>query len=53
MSIKVGNTNFAEFDALYNDPNIVPPAERAKIDFEVALIGKLIEAQEAKDLSQK
>ena len=53
MSVKIGNTNFTEFNDLYNDPNIVPPAERAKIDFEVALIGKLIEARETKGLSQK
>ncbi|CDX03827.1 Helix-turn-helix [Desulfitobacterium hafniense] len=53
MSVKIGNTNFTEFNDLHNDPNIVPPAERAKIDFEVALIGKLIEAREAKGLSQK
>lgn len=53
MSVKIGNTNFTEFNDLYNDPSIVPPAERAKIDFEVALIGKLIEARETKGLSQK
>jgi ribosome-binding protein aMBF1 (putative translation factor) len=53
MSVKIGNTNFTEFNDLYNDPNIVLPAERAKIDFEVALIGKLIEARETKGLSQK
>lgn len=53
MSIKIGNTNFTEFNDLYKDPNIAPPAERAKIDFEVALIGKLIEARESKGLSQK
>lgn len=53
MSIKIGSTNFTEFDDLYNDPNVTPPAERAKIDFEVALIGKLIAAREAKGLSQK
>ncbi|MFV0518483.1 MAG: helix-turn-helix domain-containing protein [Aminipila sp.] len=53
MSIRIGNTDYTEFDDLYNDPNVTPPAERAKIDFEVALIGKLIEAREAKGLSQK
>lgn len=53
MSIRIGNTDFTEFDDLYNDPSITPPAERAKIDFEVALIGKLIAAREAKGLSQK
>ncbi len=53
MSIKIGNTEFSEFNDIYNDPAIVPPAQRAKIDFEVALIGKLIAAREAKGLSQK
>ena len=53
MSIKIGNTEFTEFDDLYSNPSVTPPAERAKIDFEVALIGKLIEAREAKGLSQK
>ena len=38
---------------LYNDPAFLDPSERAKIDFEVALIGKLIEARESKGLSQK
>ena len=53
MSIKIGNTEYWEFDDLYNDPNITPPAERAKIEFEVALIGKLIEARERRGLSQR
>lgn len=53
MSLKIGSTDFTEFDDLYNDPAITPNAERAKIDFEVSLIGKLIEARESKGLSQK
>lgn len=53
MSIKIGHTEFTEFDDLYNDPDITPPAERAKIEFEVALIGKLIEARERRGLSQR
>lgn len=53
MSIKIGNSEFTEFDDLYNDPDITPPAERAKIEFEVALIGKLIEARERRGLSQR
>lgn len=43
-------TNFNE---LWNNPEFISPSEKAKIDFEVALIGKLIEAREAKGLSQK
>ena len=43
----------SNFEDLYNDPAFLDPSERAKIDFEVALIGKLIEARELKGLSQK
>lgn len=53
MTVKIGNTVYTEFDDLYNDPEFFSPADRAKIDFEVALIGKLIEAREEQGLSQK
>ena len=43
------NNKFSDF---YNDDANVSPAERAKIDFELALIGKLIEAREASGLTQ-
>ena len=43
------NSNFRDF---YDDDSNVSPAERAKIEFEVALIGKLIEAREAKGYTQ-
>lgn len=52
MSIKLGKTEFTEFDDLFNDPQITSPADRAEIEFEVELIGKLIELREAKGLSQ-
>ena len=42
-------TNFREF---YNDPNNVSPSDKAKIEFEVDLIGKLIEARESKGFTQ-
>ena len=44
------STSFNDF---YYDDNNVSPADRAKIEFEVELIGKLIEAREAKGLTQK
>lgn len=47
---KMANNNFRDF---YNDDANVSPAERAKIEFEVELIGKLIEAREAQGLTQK
>lgn len=43
-------TNFNE---LWNDPAFITDTEKEKIDFEVAIIGKLIEARESKGLSQK
>jgi len=36
-----------------NDEARVSPAERERINFEVSLIGKMIEAREAKGLSQR
>lgn len=44
---------YSGFSDLYNTPDYLDPAEQAKIEFEVALIGKLIEAREKKGLSQK
>ena len=41
------------FNKLWNDPKFIDSTQKAKIDFEVALIGKLIEARESKGLSQK
>jgi DNA-binding XRE family transcriptional regulator len=46
---KKDNASFRDF---YNDDENVSPAERAKIDFEVGLIGKLIEARESRGLTQ-
>jgi len=36
-----------------NDETRVSPAERERINFEVAIIGKMIEAREEKGLSQR
>ena len=44
--------NVSDFREFYNDDNNVSPTERAKIEFEVELIGKLIEARESKGLTQ-
>lgn len=43
-------TNFNE---LWNDPAFITDIEKEKIDFEIAIIGKLIEARESKGISQK
>lgn len=44
------STRFSDF---YNDDNNVSAMERAKIEFEVELIGKIIEAREAQGLTQQ
>ena len=44
--------NSTNFDGYYNDDNNVSPSMRAKIEFEVELISKLIEARESKGLTQ-
>lgn len=41
------------FDEMFNDDYFVTPEERERINFEVSLIGKMIEAREAKGLSQR
>ena len=41
------------FDKPRNDTKFIDPTQKATIDFEAALIGKLIEARESKGLSQK
>jgi len=41
------------FSDYISDETRVSPAERARINFEVALIGKMIEAREKKGLSQR
>jgi ribosome-binding protein aMBF1 (putative translation factor) len=43
------STNFSDF---YNDSANVSPSDRARIEFEVELIGKLIEAREAQGFTQ-
>ncbi len=42
-----------KFSEFYNDDTNISPTERARIEFEVELIGKLIEAREAGGLTQK
>ncbi len=43
----------SNFNDLWNNPDFITEDEKEKINFEVALIGKLIEARENKGLSQK
>jgi len=51
MAVK-NPTNSTNFDDYYFDDNNVSPSLRAKIEFEVDLIGKLIEAREQMGFTQ-
>jgi len=50
---KIGNTEYTTFDDLWNDKEFLSDEERARIEFEVSLIGKLIEARENKGITQQ
>ncbi|MCL2086719.1 MAG: helix-turn-helix transcriptional regulator [Oscillospiraceae bacterium] len=50
---RINNMNFTTFDDLWDDPNLLTDDEKERINFEVSLIGKLIEARETKGLTQK
>ncbi|MDR1641079.1 MAG: helix-turn-helix transcriptional regulator [Clostridiales bacterium] len=54
-TIRKGMINMSSnsFQDYYNDDRNVSPAVRAKIEFEVELIGKLIAAREAKGMTQE
>lgn len=53
MSIEINGEKFTTFSDYMNDETKVSAAEKAQIEFETALIGKLIEAREQKGLSQR
>ncbi len=53
MSVNINGENFSTFEDYINDDTKVSPAEKAQIEFETALIGKIIEAREEKGLSQR
>lgn len=44
---------YTNFDEMFNDDDYVSQEEREQITFQVKLIGKIIEAREAKGLSQR
>ena len=46
-------SNYKTFDEMFNDDKIVSPEERYQINFQVDLVGKMIEAREKKGLSQR
>ena len=41
MSIEIGGETYTTFADYMNDENRVSPAEKAQIEFETALIGKM------------
>lgn len=43
--------NYKTFDEMFNDDKVVSLEEREQINFQVSLIGKMIEAREKKGLS--
>lgn len=53
MSVHINGEKFATFSDYINDESRVSKAERAQMEFEAALIGKLIEARESRGLSQR
>lgn len=53
MSVNINGENFSTFEDYINDDTRVSLAEKAQIEFETALIGKIIEAREEKGLSQR
>ena len=50
---KIGNTEYTTIDDLWNDKKFVSDEEKSRIEFEVSLIGKIIEAREAKGITQQ
>ncbi len=45
--------DYKTFDEMFKDNKIVSPEDREQINFQVSLIGKMIEAREKKGLSQR
>lgn len=53
MSVTINGEKYTTLSDYLNDESRVSKAEKAQIEFETALIGKLIEAREEKGLSQR
>lgn len=53
MSITINGETFTTFADMMNDETLISKEEKAQIEFETMLIGKLIEAREVKGLSQR
>ncbi|MCL2088836.1 MAG: hypothetical protein FWH14_05090 [Oscillospiraceae bacterium] len=53
LELAINDTTYTTFSDLWNDPTLLTDDEKKRIDFEVALIGKLIEARETKGSTKK
>lgn len=53
MSVVINGERYTTFDDYIRDENRVSKAEKAQAEFEAMIIGKLIEAREARGLSQR
>ena len=53
MSMEINNEKYTTLSDYLNDETKVSAAEKAQIEFEAALIGKLIEAREKQGISQR
>ena len=52
-SQQAGKTEYTTFNDVWNDKTFLNDEEKARIEFEVSLIGKLIEARESRGITQK
>jgi len=50
---KIADTEYTTFNDLWNNDNLLGEEEKAKIEFEVSLIGKIIEARESRGITQE
>jgi ribosome-binding protein aMBF1 (putative translation factor) len=50
---KIKKDSYTEFKDIWNDKNLLTKAEKDFINFETALVGKLIKAREKKGFTQK
>ncbi len=50
---KIGHTEYTTFNDLWNDKDFLNDEDKARIEFEAALIGKLIEVRDSKGMTQQ
>jgi transcriptional regulator with XRE-family HTH domain len=50
---KIGRTEYTTFNDLWNDKDFLNNEDKARIEFEAALIGKLIEVRDSKGVTQQ